>query len=233
MSGRRSSICSWPSENLALARENAASFERDRQSESDARAKRRPGGSGVASQPDRRAAVAAGRPRRGVEGAFRTPAAGADARTSARRRSAATSRTSTQPARIAESRADLQARRASCATGSPQRRARARRARRRRSDGSSRSAASTGCSAPSIAARSGLAGRGNSLGLFMSTPLPLFDRNQGNIARARDEGQQIDLRAAASSSSAIAADVDVAAAQYASARGDAADGGNRHAHAGA
>ena len=34
----------------------------------------------------------------------------------------------------------------------------------------------------------GLAGRGNSLGLFFSTPLPLFDRNQGNVARARARG---------------------------------------------
>lgn len=40
----------------------------------------------------------------------------------------------------------------------------------------------------------GLAGRGNSLGLFFSTPLPLFDRNQGNVARARQEERQTDTR---------------------------------------
>jgi cobalt-zinc-cadmium efflux system outer membrane protein len=30
----------------------------------------------------------------------------------------------------------------------------------------------------------GLAGTGNSLGLLLSTPLPIFDRNHGNVARA-------------------------------------------------
>jgi cobalt-zinc-cadmium efflux system outer membrane protein len=60
----------------------------------------------------------------------------------------------------------------------------------------------------------GLAGRGNSLGVFFSTPLPLFDRNQGNIARARQEERQIDARAQ-HLEHLIASDVDLAAAQYA------------------
>lgn len=62
----------------------------------------------------------------------------------------------------------------------------------------------------------GLAGRGNSLGLFMSTPLPFFDRNQGNTARAREEGRQVDARVHQLEQS-IYADVDLAAAQYATA----------------
>jgi cobalt-zinc-cadmium efflux system outer membrane protein len=43
----------------------------------------------------------------------------------------------------------------------------------------------------------GIAGTGNSLGFFFSAPLPLFNRNQGEIARARREGQQIEARARA------------------------------------
>jgi cobalt-zinc-cadmium efflux system outer membrane protein len=62
----------------------------------------------------------------------------------------------------------------------------------------------------------GLAGRGNSLGLFMSTPLPFFDRNQGNTARAREEERQVDARLQQLQQT-IYADVDLAAAQYASA----------------
>ncbi|MFI5178086.1 MAG: TolC family protein [Vicinamibacterales bacterium] len=46
----------------------------------------------------------------------------------------------------------------------------------------------------------GIAGRGNSLGFFFSTPLPIANRNQGEIARAgaeRDQaGLQIDARRA-------------------------------------
>ena len=46
----------------------------------------------------------------------------------------------------------------------------------------------------------GIAGRSNSLGLFFSAPLPLLNRNQGEIARAgaeRDQaGRQIDARRA-------------------------------------
>lgn len=40
----------------------------------------------------------------------------------------------------------------------------------------------------------GLAGRGNSLGVFLTIPLPLFDRNQGEIERARREQLQIEVR---------------------------------------
>jgi len=37
----------------------------------------------------------------------------------------------------------------------------------------------------------GVNGRGNSLGLFFSAPLPVFSRNQGEIARVRSEQEQI------------------------------------------
>lgn len=40
----------------------------------------------------------------------------------------------------------------------------------------------------------GLAGKGNSLGFFVSIPLPIFNRNQGEIARARQEQLQIEAR---------------------------------------
>jgi cobalt-zinc-cadmium efflux system outer membrane protein len=62
----------------------------------------------------------------------------------------------------------------------------------------------------------GLAGRGNSLGVFLSAPLPIFDRNQGNIARSREESRQVESRLT-QLQHAIAADVDLAAAQYAAA----------------
>src|SRR5262245_9567620 len=62
----------------------------------------------------------------------------------------------------------------------------------------------------------GVAGRGNSLGFFMSTPLPVFDRNQGNTARAREESRQVDFRLQ-QLQQAIDSDVDIAAATYASA----------------
>ena len=79
----------------------------------------------------------------------------------------------------------------------------------------------TGPSAPNFAGRKGVAGHGNSLGLFMSTPLPLFDRNQGNIARVREEGRQVDAKVT-QLEHAIAADVDVATAQYKTAGRDPA-----------
>ena len=63
----------------------------------------------------------------------------------------------------------------------------------------------------------GLAGRGNSLGLFFSTPLPLFDRNQGNVARPRQEERQADTRVR-QLERLIASEVDLAAAQYAAAQ---------------
>ena len=62
----------------------------------------------------------------------------------------------------------------------------------------------------------GLAGRGNSLGLFFSAPLPVFDHNQGNIARSREEAHQVESRVT-QIEHVIAADVDLAAAQYAAA----------------
>jgi cobalt-zinc-cadmium efflux system outer membrane protein len=40
----------------------------------------------------------------------------------------------------------------------------------------------------------GLAGTGNSLGFFFSAPLPVFNRNQGEIERARLEQRQIETR---------------------------------------
>ncbi|HVN77912.1 MAG TPA: TolC family protein [Terriglobia bacterium] len=40
----------------------------------------------------------------------------------------------------------------------------------------------------------GLAGTGNSLGFFFSAPLPVFNRNQGEIERARLEQQQVEAR---------------------------------------
>jgi len=40
----------------------------------------------------------------------------------------------------------------------------------------------------------GIAGTGNSLGFFFSVPLPVFNRNQGEIARAREERQQVEAR---------------------------------------
>jgi cobalt-zinc-cadmium efflux system outer membrane protein len=43
----------------------------------------------------------------------------------------------------------------------------------------------------------GLAGRGNSVGLFFAVPLPIFDTNEGEIERARQEYQQLLARAKA------------------------------------
>ncbi len=40
----------------------------------------------------------------------------------------------------------------------------------------------------------GLAGTGNSLGIFFQTNIPVFNRNQGEIERVRREQQQIDAR---------------------------------------
>ncbi|MBX3276823.1 MAG: TolC family protein [Acidobacteria bacterium] len=40
----------------------------------------------------------------------------------------------------------------------------------------------------------GLAGRGNSLGVFLTIPIPLFDRNQGEIERARQEQLRIEAQ---------------------------------------
>src|SRR5215468_828541 len=63
----------------------------------------------------------------------------------------------------------------------------------------------------------GLAGRGNTLGLFFSAPLPLFNRNQGEIARARQEQRQIEARARALEAG-IRNELDTAWRQYDTAR---------------
>jgi cobalt-zinc-cadmium efflux system outer membrane protein len=63
----------------------------------------------------------------------------------------------------------------------------------------------------------GVAGTGNSLGLFFSTNLPVFNRNQGEIERARQEQQQLAARYRALEAT-IDTDVDTAYAQYEIAR---------------
>lgn len=50
----------------------------------------------------------------------------------------------------------------------------------------------------------GLAGTGNMLGFFMEVPLPVFDRNQGEIARARHELRQAELRVRALEAAIVA-----------------------------
>lgn len=62
----------------------------------------------------------------------------------------------------------------------------------------------------------GLAGRGNSLGVFFSTNLPVFNKNQGEIERARQEQRQIEARIKALSAT-IQADVETAYLQYSNA----------------
>jgi len=59
----------------------------------------------------------------------------------------------------------------------------------------------------------GLAGTGNSLGLFFSTNLPVFNKNQGEIERARQEQQQLVARYRALEAS-IENEMDAAYAQY-------------------
>ena len=63
----------------------------------------------------------------------------------------------------------------------------------------------------------GIAGTGNSLGLFFSTALPVFNRNQGEIERARQEQQQLAARYRALEAS-IDNDVNTAYAEYEIAR---------------
>jgi cobalt-zinc-cadmium efflux system outer membrane protein len=60
-------------------------------------------------------------------------------------------------------------------------------------------------------------GRGNSMGFFLSVPIPVFNRNQGEIERAHIEGQQLEARIKALQSS-IAAEVETAYEQYATSR---------------
>lgn len=59
----------------------------------------------------------------------------------------------------------------------------------------------------------GLAGTGNMLGFFFSASLPIFDRNQGEIERARQELRQIELRIRALEAS-ISAELESAYQQF-------------------
>ena len=62
----------------------------------------------------------------------------------------------------------------------------------------------------------GLAGRGSSLGVFFSTNIPVFNKNQGEIERARQEQRQIEARIRALTAT-IQTDVETAYMQYANA----------------
>ena len=64
----------------------------------------------------------------------------------------------------------------------------------------------------------GVNGESNSLGLFLSIPLPVYNRNQGEIERARQEERQIQLRIRGLES-AISGEVEVAYQQVLTARG--------------
>ena len=59
----------------------------------------------------------------------------------------------------------------------------------------------------------GIAGRSNSLGFFVSAPLPVFNRNQGEIARAGLEGRQTEQQIAAKRAE-VSADVRAAYHEY-------------------
>jgi cobalt-zinc-cadmium efflux system outer membrane protein len=63
----------------------------------------------------------------------------------------------------------------------------------------------------------GLAGKGNSLGFFFSAPLPLFNRNQGEIARSGWERQRVDARTRALEA-AMRGELDAAWLSYDTAR---------------
>jgi cobalt-zinc-cadmium efflux system outer membrane protein len=64
--------------------------------------------------------------------------------------------------------------------------------------------------------RQTVTGHSNSLGVFMSAPLPLFDRNQGNVARVNQEERQADTRVR-QLQQVITGEVDIASAHYATA----------------
>jgi cobalt-zinc-cadmium efflux system outer membrane protein len=68
----------------------------------------------------------------------------------------------------------------------------------------------------------GIAGRSNSLGFFVSAPLPVFDRNQGAIARA-DAGREQVARQIAARRAQILSDVQTAYNEYVTSRGLVAD----------
>jgi cobalt-zinc-cadmium efflux system outer membrane protein len=63
----------------------------------------------------------------------------------------------------------------------------------------------------------GIAGTGNSLGFFFSAPLPIFNRNQGEISRAWEERRQVDARTRALEA-AMRNELDTAWLQYETAR---------------
>lgn len=63
----------------------------------------------------------------------------------------------------------------------------------------------------------GIAGKGNSLGFFFSTPLPFSNRNQGEIARAGAERTQVDRQIAAREAQ-VASDVQTALHEYVTTR---------------
>lgn len=62
----------------------------------------------------------------------------------------------------------------------------------------------------------GLAGRGNSIGVFFSTNIPVFNKNQGEIERARQEQRQIEAQIKALTAT-IQTDVETAYLQYSNA----------------
>ena len=59
---------------------------------------------------------------------------------------------------------------------------------------------------------------GNNYGIFFSAPLPIFNRNQGEIARAQTQQQQLQAKTRALEAD-IATDLDSAFTEYTSARG--------------
>jgi len=63
----------------------------------------------------------------------------------------------------------------------------------------------------------GIAGRGNSLGFFFSAPLPIANRNQGEIARVGAERTQVDRQIAAREAQ-VASDVETAFHEYVATR---------------
>lgn len=62
----------------------------------------------------------------------------------------------------------------------------------------------------------GLAGTGNSVGVFLSTNIPVFNKNQGEIERARQEQRQIEARIRALTAT-IQTDVETAYLQFSNA----------------
>jgi cobalt-zinc-cadmium efflux system outer membrane protein len=63
----------------------------------------------------------------------------------------------------------------------------------------------------------GINGKSNSLGFFMELPIPLFNRNEGEIERARQEQRQTELRLQAHEQGVVA-EIDTVYQQYAAAR---------------